>query len=88
LQRLSLLSVELEEVAKGQSPEILVITGFTSMAVDAVAGLLASEREKEYSDCCREYANELLEFSSHECRHTFHSRPRRRHEGHRGQGPQ
>jgi hypothetical protein len=64
LQRLSLLSVELEEVSKGQSPEILVITGFTSMAVDAVAGLLASEREKEYSDCCREYANELLEFSS------------------------
>ena len=64
LQRLSLLSVELEEVAKGQLPEILIVTGFTSMAVDAVAGLLASEREKEYADCCREYAHELLEFSS------------------------
>jgi hypothetical protein len=64
LQRLSLLSVELEEVTKGQLPEILIVTGFTSMAVDAVAGLLASEREKEYADCCREYAHELLEFSS------------------------
>jgi hypothetical protein len=54
--------MELEEISKRPLPDSILISGFSSMAIDATSGLLASERTREYAACSRDYATELMDF--------------------------